>query len=276
MTDEGIDIKDVMAIADDLVQGLRAELHARWDAWDLDLTKPYLHEVIGGLVARQVTLATQLAQAPPAWNGHVAPLILRAMTDAYITLSWIFRDPEKRTDSYVKYGLGQRKIFLEHFKAALAEKGEKEPAKNPIVKAMTDQLNAQRFEHFTEVSVGSWSERSTRQMAEEAGCLDLYRMAYTPFSTAVHNMWTHIADHNLRRCRNPLHQFHSVPEDPDLELDIDYVYRAAKYVAKTFDLFDRETGVSVDTPSSFDSFVSAFLDLTGDVPADSADPMDDL
>ena len=276
MTDEDIDFKDIMAVSDDLVRGLRAELHARWDAWDLDLTKPYLHEVIGGLMARQVTLATQLAQAPSAWNGHMAPLILRAMTDAYITLSWIFRDPEKRTDSYVKYGLGQQKLWLEHFKAALAEKGEKEPAENIIVKAVTEKLNTQRFEYLTEVSVGTWSERSTRQMAEEAGCLDFYRMAYTPFSTAVHNMWTHIADYNLRQCRNPLHQFHRVPEDPDLKPDIDYVYRAAKYVTKTFDLFDRETGVSVDTPSSFDSFVSALRHLSGDLQADSSGQMDEL
>ena len=58
-------------------------------------------------------------------------------------------------------------------------------------------------------------------------------------------------------------QFQRVPEDLDLEPHIDYVYRVAKYVAKTFDLFDRETDVSVDTPSSFDSFVSALRHLIG-------------
>ena len=110
MMDEGLGLKEIMAIVDNLVQGLRAELGARWDAWDRDLTKPQLHEAIGGLMARQVSLATQLAQAPSIWNGHVAPLILRAMTDAYITLAWIFQEPEKRTDGYVKYGLGQRKL----------------------------------------------------------------------------------------------------------------------------------------------------------------------
>ena len=89
-------------------------------------------------------------------------------------------------------------------------------------------------------------------------------------------MWTHIADYNLRRCRNPLHQFHRVPEDSNLESDIDYVYRAAKYVAKTFDLFDRETGVTVETPSSLDSFVEAVADLTGEAQANSPDPLDDL
>ena len=89
-------------------------------------------------------------------------------------------------------------------------------------------------------------------------------------------MWTHIADYNLRQCRNPLHQFHRVPEDPDLEPDIDYVYRAAKYVARTFALFDRETGVSVEVPSSLDSFVEALGRLTGEAQADSPDPLNDL
>ena len=273
---EGVDLRAVMAIVDDLVRGLRTELRARWDAWEIDLTKPHVHEVIGGLLARQVTLATQLAQAPSTWNGHAAPLTLRAMTDAYITLAWIFQEPERRTDSYVKYGLGQRKLWLEHFKASLARRGENEPEKNPLVKALTAQLNAERFEHITEVSVGTWSERSTRQMAEEAGCLELYHLAYTPFSTAVHSMWTHVADYNLRRCRNPLHQYHRLPEDPDLEPDIDYVYRAAKYVTKAFTLFDRETGVSAEVESSLDSFVEAVGRLTGKAPADYAHPLDDV
>ena len=273
MMDEGLGLNEIVT---NLVQGHRAELGARWEVWELDLTKPQLHEVIGGLMARQVSLATQLAQSPSAWNGHIAPLILRAMTDVYITLAWIFQDPEKRTDAYVKYGLGQRKLWLEHFKRTLVERGEKEPEKNPFVKAFTRQLNTERFEHITEVNVGAWSERSTRKMAEEAGCLDLYRLAYTPFSAAVHSTWTHIAGYNLRRCRNPLHQFHRVPEDSDLEPDIDYVYRAAKYVAKTFALFDRETGVSVETPSSLDLFVEALAHPTGEAQTDSPDPLDDL
>jgi len=198
------------------------------------------------------------------------------MTDAYITLAWIFREPETRTDEYVKYGLGQRKLWLEHFKTFLMERGEEAPEKHQLVEAFTRQMNAERFEHITEVSVGAWSERSTRQMAEEAGCLDLYRLAYTPFSRAVHSMWPHIADYNLRQCQNPLHQFHRVPEDPDLEPDIDYVYRAAKYVAKTFALFDRETGVSVEEPSSLDSFLDAVGHRTGEPPAASTDPLDEL
>lgn len=274
MTADSVEFAKVMEVVDAFIKGIRAELQARWGAWQIDLTKSYIYEVIGGLVAREVTLAAQLAAAPQIWNGHVAPLILRSMTDGYITLAWIFEEPDTRADQYIKFGLGQRKLWLEHFKSDLIAKGEKDVDKNPFVKAATERLNSERFEHLTEVSIGSWSEQSTREMAEQAGCLDLYRFAYTPFSAAVHNMWHHVADYNLERCASPLHQFHRVPVDPDLEPDIDYVYRAAKYVAKTFALFDNKTGVKVEVKSSLESFVDALKQIGATAP--SADDGDDI
>lgn len=269
MSEGSVPFAKVMEIIDEYVDGVRSELDVRWAAWKIDLTKTHVYEVIGGLVAREVTLATQLAQAPPVWNGHVAPLFLRAMTDAYVTLAWIFEDPESRSDQYVKYGLGQRKLWIEHLKASLVESGEENVDEHPVVKRALEYLNAERFEHLTEVSVGSWSEMPTRKMAEESGCLDLYNLAYVPFSAAVHSMWYHVASYNLVRCDSPLHQHHRIPLDPELEPEFDFVYRAAKYVRKTFVLFDEKTGVSVDLPSSFERLVAAMSTLGGEAPSKS-------
>src|SRR5689334_2569634 len=148
MTDESSDLPRLVIILDAYITGVRAEMQARWDAWKIDLTKSHLYEVVGGLLARQVTLATQLAGSPHIWNGHVAPLFLRAMTDACITLAWILEDPDTRTDQFIKYGLGQRKLWLEHFKAELTAKGETDIENHPIVKAATERLNSERFEHL--------------------------------------------------------------------------------------------------------------------------------
>lgn len=269
MTIDSDDSHTVNALLDDYIAAIRVELQARWRAWQLDLTKSYVHEVVGGLMARHVTLATQLAKAPQIWNGHIAPLLLRSMIDAYITLAWIFESPEDRSDQYIKFGLGQRKLWLEHFKASLVEKGVTAIDDHPIVKAVTAKLNSERFEHLTEVSVGSWSEKSTREMAAEADCLSLYRLGYTPFSGAVHSMWHHVADYNLERCGSPLHQYHRIPVDPERESDFDYVYRAAKYVAKAFELFDRKTGVRVDVPSGLDSLLNAVDELSSPLEDDT-------
>ena len=67
----------------------------------------HVHEAIGGLLARQATLAIELARSPMMWIGNVAPLILRCMTDAYITLAWILDDRGDRAKKYTEYGLGQ-------------------------------------------------------------------------------------------------------------------------------------------------------------------------
>ena len=74
-----------------------ASFDERWSKITPDLFEKNIHEAIGGLLARQATLAIELARSPMIWNGNVAPLILRCMTDAYITFSWILEDIDDRT-----------------------------------------------------------------------------------------------------------------------------------------------------------------------------------
>ena len=66
-------------------------------------------------------------------------------------------------------------------------------------------------------------------------------------------MWGHVARYNLAVCKDPLHGFHQIPVDPPINyIDIDYLYRAAKYAEMTLNLFDTKTGVTASTPSAFD------------------------
>ena len=72
------------------VQEIETEFAERWANWKLDFSHLELHEVIGALVARQVTLAKHLSQNPSLWNWDLAPLFLRPMTEVYLNLAWIF------------------------------------------------------------------------------------------------------------------------------------------------------------------------------------------
>lgn len=252
------------------VDVVRSELAARWQKWQLDLTKPELHEVIGALMARQVTLATQLACSPGTWNAHTAPILLRSMTDVHITFAWILKDPIERCRKFILYGLGQQKLILEHRKATLTAKG-KDPEQDPLVKAGEAWLNAQRFDFLTEVNVGSWSEVQVREMAEQADCLDMYRYAYTPFSAATHSMWHHISRLNLQVCENSLHRYHKMPVDPDISPDPDYLFRAAKYVEKSFKLFDQTFSVKSEMPTGFQKLTDELAKLSSPPSSDERD-----
>lgn len=231
----------------------REELEDRLRRWPLDLAKQEFHEVVGALLARQVTLASQLAECPTIWNGHIAPLVLRAMADAYITMAWVVQDPLDRCKKFVSYGLGQAKLELEHRRV---EMGTREPheREREACEAIEAWINAQHWIFLTDVNLGSWSGMSTRPMAEEAGCLDFYNYVYTPFSACVHSMWHHIARYNLEDCRNPLHRFHRVPAVRDAPLDFHYPYLGAKYLQKTFATFDSAVDITTDLQSAFDVF----------------------
>jgi hypothetical protein len=235
----------------------KEELSLRWQQWKIDLSQNEFHEVAGSLLARQVTLATQMAMNPPIWNGNVAPILLRAMADVYITLAWVLRDPIMRSKQFIHYGLGQEKLQLEHRRADL---DGREPMEGELdyIKAAENWINSQRAIFLTDVNVGSWSGISTRKMAEEAECLDFYNYVYTQFSACAHSMWHHVAQYNLKQCQNPLHQLHAVPYVPDQLIDLYYMYLAAKYLQKTFATFDMATSISIEGQSAYDLLYEGF------------------
>lgn len=222
------------------ISHIGAELSDRWRNWKINLYLDYMHEVVGALLARQVTIASHFARSPECWNSHIAPFFLRAMIDVFINLSWILKDPDDRSKRFVLFGLGQQKLNLEHRKNQLSEDGI-DPQPDATVTALGEWINSQRYEFLVEVDVGSWSGLDTRSMAIEANCIDLYNYAYTPFSAGVHSMWHHICRFNLTSCQNPLHKYHRVPIKYEISPDAGFLDLAAKYLSKSFAEFDKMT-----------------------------------
>jgi hypothetical protein len=58
-----------------------------------------------------------------------------------------------------------------------------------------------------------------------------------------------------------------VAVDPDLSIDPDYLYRAADYLDRSFRLFDRKNGVSVDVESSLSTLVESLNELNERLPS---------
>ncbi len=248
---EESDFSQLKELIEVFIKQARIELKERWEKWIINLDKKEVHEVVGALLARQVTLARQLAENPQIWNYHTAPIILRAMADVYISLAWILQEPLDRSRKFISYGLGQAKLELEHRKAEIGDR-EQTPKEKRFIDICESWINSQRFTFLTEVNVGSWSGITTRQMAQEADCIDYYNFVYNPFSACSHSMWHHIARYNLEQCANPLHQYHQVPKDVELPMDSYIIYLAARYLQETFSAFDDKLSIQVEAPSAFE------------------------
>lgn len=257
--EEEIDLESVVAGYE---EGVDHELADRLEAWPPDFGHIQVHEVIGGMLARQATLAKEIANSPLLWNGHSAPILLRAMADVYINIAWLLLDPAERCLKFISFGLGQSKLELEHRRAEI---GDRDPTAEEaaMIEACERWIDTQRASFLLDVDLGKWSNLTVRQMAEEAGCIDFYNFVYTPFSACAHSMWHHVSRYNLVKCRNPLHRYHRRPISPASTPDVYYLLLAAKYWAKTLDFFDAHTGIHVACPSAYDALCAA---VTADTP----------
>ena len=253
----------VYKLIDNFVREAKAELDHRWTSWKLDYSQIEVHEVVGALLARQVTLASALATNPGFWNGHLASLVLRPMIEVYLNLSWILAVPLERARMFILHGLGQMKLRVEHEKVVLqnADDAGKQDARE-FIESMEQWIDSQQYGFLTTVNLGNWAELNQRKMADEIGLLDFYNRHYTPYSAGIHSMWHHVAIHNLKRCTNPLHRFHKVPEVPRLDADAHLALVAGKYLDMTFALFDDKLGLKSKAPSAFQNLCAGIERLT--------------
>jgi hypothetical protein len=237
-----------------------------WASIKVEADKLEAYSVIGALLSRQFTLSIELARSPSAWNGHSAPLFLRAMTDLYIAQAWILGDLSERPKMYIMHGLGEEKLLLELYKQEVEDskaRGEDTSEVERLIQAKSAWINFQRREFFVEVNLGNWAPLNYREMAIEAGCESLYKFAYKPFSQAAHNMWPHVSMYNSKICENPLHRNHLIPTLLEVPLDADYLYRSMKYVHKTHDLLVRHFLLEPDWASPMDWWISYFDQVDG-------------
>ena len=252
-------VEKIDNLLDDFVEkyiaNVRSGFDERWSLIVPEIYDKHVHECIGGLLSRQATLTIEMAKAPSTWNGHVAPLILRCMIDAYITLAWILDEPIERSEKYINYGLGQEKLFIEYMEQAIDEDPEAYDTANlqKMIQARKSWLDYQLAEWATEVNIGSWSGMNTREMAKAIGRESIYKYAYVPFSGTAHNMWQHIGRYNMSLCKNPLHKLHFVPKIHNSTVDPDFMYRSAKYLTLSFQVFDENMEIECDVvlPNEF-------------------------
>ncbi len=248
-------MQEIVSAAFDFAADLERELKTYWDRSDVDLAAPARSEVMGGLLARQARLAAAVACDPALWAPDVGQILLRCMVDTHILAAWLARcASEDDFARFVEHGLGQEKLVLLHLREVAEERGYEEN-----VRELEAWLESQMRTELLPIDIGYWaSGRSTRALAEEAGCLDVYRLQFAPLSAAVHGSWGALARLNLQFCRNPLHRYHRVPlfEAPPLNPHV--CIGALNLLTRTYQEWCTSAGVHAAELESVTKFLAAF------------------
>ena len=238
---------------------LAAQVSSRWAAWAKGHENRHIHEVVGGLLARQATLATEFASNPSIWNAHSAPLFLRPMVENCIAIAWILKSPDERSKQFMAYGLGQENLLLEQVKADIRDTGAN-PEDDSEIERWEQWINGQRYTFLTEVNVGNWGP-NLRDKAKEVGLIELHRNDYAQWSGGTHSMWHHVVRYNVRSCTNPLHGYHQVPTISQLAPEPNLLLRAAEYVDVAIRCFDEATGTKVGDASAVEVLDREFQEM---------------
>jgi hypothetical protein len=147
---------DLQAVITRFCNDIDADLTTRLEVWQPDFANIQVHEVIGALLSRQATLAKEVAAAPAIWNGHTAPILLRAMADVHINVAWLILDPVQRCLKFISFGLGQAKLELEHRRAEMRNRSPTtEEAKH--VDSLEKWIENQRASFLQDVDLGKWA-----------------------------------------------------------------------------------------------------------------------
>jgi hypothetical protein len=241
----------------DTIELSMTRLEDRWNAWPINANEIEIHEVIGAIIARQISLAKSFADNPQLWNNDLAPLFLRAMTENYITLNWILQEPLDRVRKFIEYGIGNEKLQIEKRKLILEEQGE-DPDEDEaeMIESRSQWIDFHRYSFLTTVDVGSWSGISTRQMAIDSGCKDFYDLVYNPFSNCTHSSWNHIGKYNVKMSENPMHKFLRLPYVHKGEIESFYANLSIKYLSMVFNSFEEKYFPEVEDESIRDFYYS--------------------
>lgn len=241
-------------------KNIKDNLEQRWNAYTPRIRESHGSDAMAGLLARQATLAIEIARNPGIWNGNIAAMLLRTMTDTHITLAWILENPDERGKEYIMYGLGQEKLHIEHLtnEASSAPNETKPDLLQDLIEMREEWLHSQIAHWAIDVNLGSWSGKSTRQMALECDCEGLYKFAYVPFSAATHSMWNHVGIYNVESCRVAMHKHHYLPCIREFDPDADFLYRSSKYISKSFSAFTEKTKSHADVLLPVEFFAKNF------------------
>ena len=252
------DFKEAIEIGIRYRDGLASQVKALYLKAPIDLAQPSRSEVLFGLLARQTRLASVLTNRPELWSIDIGRILLRCMVDTHITLNWLSkRGKPKDFAEYIEYGLGQEKLLLEHLKTKLDKDDPNVSQLQSQIDGMEAWINSQLMVDFLPVNIGSWTSKTIRKMAEETESVDIFNLAYAPYSSVVHGMWNTIERLNLQFCHNPLHRFHRIPDLSEPPLFLGNAIRAVELMDETLKVIQEEIGTK-DTSGLCQQFIEDF------------------
>lgn len=165
------------------------------------------HDCLWGTALLLTQISNDIISSSP--SSSLTLLGLRALVEGIINLKYLLHknDPEL-WKKFRDYGIGQAKLNV------LKLRDKKNPPHYIPFNAIEKIANEDRWEEYSIVDVGDWSNDNLRKRSEIAKLKELYDDYYIWPSCFAHSQWGAIRYMVFDNCINPLHRLHRVPTSP--------------------------------------------------------------
>ncbi|MBA0125527.1 hypothetical protein H0B56_08240 [Haloechinothrix sp. YIM 98757] len=190
-------------------------------AADPDLYAPDRHEILTGLVYRQIRALGVMIGFPALWTMEHGSSTIRGVLEARILVKWLLlQDDPELYSRFKDYGRGKLKLLKLHLEEYRESLSSPAAELDEQIEYMDALVNRDIMEEFQDISIeGNFAGLDTRRMADQVGLLTDYRLVFQPASSNMHGEWASLDQYTLSTCRNPLHRWHRIPNsDPMLTL----------------------------------------------------------
>ena len=142
------------------------------------------------------------------------------MTEVLINLRWLTeKGKDEDFKSFRDYGLAKEAQFIDRVQQAknnIEEEGGIFPeCLNKLIKFSKENIESQQYMNLTNVNLSDWKPQNTnlRKRAEQIDekFLELYESNFEVQSSLIHGHWNSLSRFFLKRCMNPLHKLHFIP-----------------------------------------------------------------
>jgi len=197
--------KDNIRISHNQIHKVRQLLLLHYLKTDKSTAVGARHDAIFGFGFYTLRLLDELVVTNLS-RGVIGRLALRSCVEAYITLSYLIKkNDEMIWNNFRNYGIGKMKLSY------LKNRDLDDKPSFIDEEFLKEITNEDRWEEFSNIELGDWTDKDLRKRSEEAGCKDIYDAYYDWTSSFSHSNWGAIREPNFVMCANPLHRLHLIP-----------------------------------------------------------------
>lgn len=195
-------------------------LETQQEKIDLDTYSREKDEVVNGLFFRIFRFYHSFLIDFHFWASDVAEIMYRTILESLIYLEFLANeDNEELYKEFVKYGIGQEKLFKAHLATMIDEKKIKSTPE--IVNYVNSSSDDEFWDELVSIKLTNFD--NIKKLADRTYLKYDYPLHYQPYSITEHGQWPALKRYYLKRCKNPLHRYHFIGNAHLPNLDLSFL-----------------------------------------------------